>query len=154
MNDINLLKQTRAVLLQICTESALSEEQLLFIPEGFRNNILWNLGHLIVTQQILHYRRTGQEMYISPYLVNQFRRGTSPADWENTPDISDLLPLLMDLPNKLEEDYQAGKLKTYEKLTTSTGVVLSNIEEAISYNNFHEGLHMGVLLSMKKLLPH
>ena len=154
MHAIEILKQTRALLLRICTESALSEEQLLFIPEGFRNNILWNLGHLIVTQQILHYRRTGQEMYVTPTLLNQFRRGTSPADWVSTPNIADLIPLLTDLPDKLEEDYQAGQLNTFEPLTTSMGVVLSGIEDAISYNNYHEGMHVGVILSMKKLLPH
>ena len=154
MHAIEILKQTRALLLRICTESGLSEEQLLFIPEGFRNNILWNLGHLIVTQQILHYQRTGQEMYVSPTLLNQFSRGTSPADWVSTPNMADLIPLLTDLPDKLEADYQAGKLNRFVPFTTSMGVVLSSIEDAISYNNFHEGLHMGVMLSIQKLLPH
>jgi len=26
------------------------------MPQGFDNNIAWNLGHIIVTQQSLHYR--------------------------------------------------------------------------------------------------
>jgi len=149
MNNITILQQTRANLAK--SAGSLSEEQLLSIPTGFRNNILWNLGHIIVTQQLLHYKRTGNEMYIPDDLVNQFRNGTAPADWKTAPDISELFPLITELPNKLEEDYRTGKFKEYSAFTTSTGVALTSIEEAISFNNYHEGLHTGVIKVMMKL---
>jgi len=149
MNNITILQQTRANLAK--SAGSLSEEQLLSIPTGFRNNILWNLGHIIVTQQLLHYKRTGNEMYIPDDLVNQFRNGTAPADWETAPGISELLSLITELPNKLEEDFKAGKFRKYDGFTTSTGVTLTSIEEAISFNNFHEGLHTGIITAIRKL---
>ena len=30
-------------------------EQLNHIPEGLRNNLIWNIGHIIVSQQRLAY---------------------------------------------------------------------------------------------------
>jgi hypothetical protein len=150
MNDITILQQTRSILLNAV--AGLSEEQLLFIPEGFRNNILWNLGHVIVTQQLLNYGSSGNEMYVSDDMVSLYRRGTSPAEWGSTPQVADLLTLIKTLPEKLEEDYKAGLFTHYNDFTTSLGVRIGSIEDAISYNNFHEGLHMGVMVSMKKLI--
>lgn len=150
MNDITILQQTRIILSNAAI--GLSEEQLLFIPDGFRNNILWNLGHVIVTQQLLHYKNSNNAMYVSDELVGLYRRGTSPADWKSTPHVSDLLPLIKTLPERLEEDYKAGLFTHYQSFTTSLGVQITSIEDAISYNNFHEGLHMGVMVSMQKLI--
>ena len=150
MSDINILQQTRIVLLNAL--DGLSEEQLLFIPDGFRNNLLWNLGHVIVTQQLLHYRNTDNAMYVSDELVSLYKKGTSPADWKGTPNIADIIPLIKTLPDKLEEDYKTGLFTHYQPITTSSGVRIASIEDAISYNNFHEGLHMGVMLSILKLI--
>ena len=37
----------------------LSIEELNEIPEGFNNNIAWNFGHVIISQQMLCYVRAG-----------------------------------------------------------------------------------------------
>ena len=34
-------------------------EQLNKIPEGFSNNLIWNIGHIVVSQQGLIYRLSG-----------------------------------------------------------------------------------------------
>ena len=44
----NAITQTRAN--AIAAIEGLSNEQLNEIPEGFSNNIAWNLGHILVTQ--------------------------------------------------------------------------------------------------------
>jgi len=33
-----------------------SLEQLNKIPEGFNNNLIWNIAHCVVTQQLLCYK--------------------------------------------------------------------------------------------------
>lgn len=43
-----ILLKTRQLLLKI-TEN-LTDEQLNKIPQGFKNNIAWNIGHLVVMQ--------------------------------------------------------------------------------------------------------
>ena len=52
-SSIKMLKTERQLILRGIEN--LSDEQLLKIAEGSKNNILWNLGHIIVTQQVLHY---------------------------------------------------------------------------------------------------
>ena len=42
--------------------NTLSIEELNIIPEGFNNNIFWNIAHVAVTQQILVYKLSGLKM--------------------------------------------------------------------------------------------
>ncbi|HET6569113.1 MAG TPA: DinB family protein [Rhodothermales bacterium] len=150
VSGIEMLRQVRAVVKRNIAD--LSDEQLLVIPEGFRNNILWNVGHLVVTQQTLLYRLSGQEMYVGSDLVDRFRKGTSPADWTETPDADRLKALLTELPERLPEDYANGRFANFQEYQTSTGPLLQDIGDGIAFNNFHEGLHLGVIQSMKKLI--
>lgn len=150
MNAINLLKQDRKLIAR--SVANLSEEQLLLVPEGFKNNILWNLGHLIVTQQLLHYKLSGNKMLITDELCDQLKSGTSPADWSDPPDVDVLKALAPQLPARLETDYELGRFRDFKEYTTRTGIVLANIDDAISFNNFHEGVHTGIILCLKKLV--
>ena len=47
------------------------------IPEGYNNNIYWNFGHVIVTQQLLTYGRSGLEFKVNKEIIESFRKGTS-----------------------------------------------------------------------------
>ena len=58
----------------------------------------------------------------------------------------------MGLPDTLEEDFEAGIFENYKEYPTSTGYVLSSIENAISFNNFHEGIHYGIIRALKKCI--
>lgn len=148
--NIRLLQQVRGVVKELIAD--VSDEQLLTVPAGFRNNILWNAGHLVVSQQILHYKLAGVDMHVTRELVNQFRKGTSPADWDVTPDIAQVKELLVELPKRLDEDYHANKFVRYETYTTSFGLTLQGIDDALAYSNYHEGLHVGTITCLKKLV--
>ena len=54
----------------------LTLEQLNKVPEGFNNNIIWNVAHTIVTQQLLVYNLSAIPMIISDELVEMYRKGT------------------------------------------------------------------------------
>lgn len=123
------------------------------IPKGFSNNIAWNVGHLLVTQEIATYRLSGLPMMMTEQDMAMFRNGTSPADWgEQKPDIERLKGLLKETSEKLVADYEAGVFKEYRSYTTSTGFEWNCVEDAIDFNNFHEGLHLGVIMSLKDVL--
>ena len=66
---MQLLKTTRTNFLNLLNEFSL--EQINQIPQGFSNNLIWNFGHLVVTQQLLCYKLSGNEMYISDEIVNK-----------------------------------------------------------------------------------
>lgn len=134
------------------TIADLSTEQLLKIPPGFKNNILWNVGHVVVAQQMICYRLSSVPMYVDDALVAQFKNGTSPETWSETPDIDRIKGLLLDLPDRFVADYEAGKFTAYHTYTTSTGVELDSFDKGTAFNLFHEGLHLGVIMALKKLV--
>ena len=59
------------------------------------------------------------------------------------------LALLIPTLEQTALDYEKGYFKQYSPYTTSLNVTLSNVEEAFSFNAFHEGIHLGYILAMK-----
>ncbi|MEL6616867.1 MAG: DinB family protein, partial [Bacteroidota bacterium] len=57
-----------------------SDDALHTVPEGEPNHLLWHLGHLVVTQQLLTYGLSGLPIHAPEALVALCRKGTSPAD--------------------------------------------------------------------------
>ena len=124
----------------------LTQEQWLTQPEGFANNVAWNVGHLIVAQQGLVYRRLGVPGYVGPEMAAMYRPGTSPADWTTTPDTDELLRLFLELPQKMAEDIAAGKFDNYVKPEGNAGGGMppaESVAHALIFNQFHEGVHAG-----------
>ena len=145
-----LHKQERALLGRLIVD--LNDDALCVVPAGHRNNILWNLAHVVTAQQLLVYKLSGLDMYVSDEFVGQFRGGTSPADWQSTPDIIFIKSLLQELPDRFEKDLEAGIFSEYQGYTTSTGLELNTFEDGVGFNHFHEGVHTGVIMALKKLV--
>ncbi len=134
--------------------SNFSDEQWVKIPSGFSNNLLWNLGHLVVTQELLCYKLSGQSLTLSDEIIEDFQKGSSPAQWDSPSAYLDQLPSFMqqfkDSPALLKERYESGALGEFTEYQTTPGVVLHNIEEAIAFNNIHDGMHLGIMLALRK----
>ena len=150
MTSVRLLQQTRPLLLRLL--DGLSDDELLAIPAGFSNNVLWNAGHVVVTQQLLHYGLSRLPLQVPDALVAQCRKGTSPRDWDAPPDVGEIRRLAVELPRRLAEDLAAGRFVEFRPYTTSVGVELTDLETAIDFNLFHEGLHTGTILELRKAL--
>lgn len=131
---------------------SLSTSQLNLIPNGHNNNIIWHLGHMVVTQQLLCYSRSGAKSYLAEETLDKYRKGTSPKEWTRPVALEEIRPLLLSTAEVFEKDYQSGKLSSYEPYVTSAGVKLSTIDEAIIYNYGHENLHYGNILTMLKMV--
>jgi len=129
-----------------------SKEDLLKIPEGFRNNIWWNIAHVMVTEQRLVYKMSGLPMNVSDELVNKFRKGTAPDGNATDQEIQKVKDLLIATVENTNTDYDKGIFKNFNEYTTSANVTLRNVEDALAFNLFHEGLHLGTILSLQKLL--
>ena len=67
-------------------------------------------------------------------------------------DLEIMKTLLFSTLEKTKIDYEKGKFKNFTPYTTSLKITLSSFEEAISFNAFHEGIHLGYILSMKNCL--
>jgi len=150
MRGIDILIQNRNYLSVLV--SGLDEKQMSFIPEGFKTNILWNLGHILVTQQTLHYTLAAKRVQMPPPLRKFFQKDSSPKEWTKAPDTEHVKSLILELPKKLQEEYNSGTFSEYQEYITETGFRLTSIEDAIDFNNFHEGYHMGIIHSFIKML--
>ncbi len=148
--QISVLKKSREITLKAI--QGLTLEQLHKIPSGFKNNIAWNVAHLVVTQQLLHYDLSGLNCLVSDDLIASYRKGTFPKEEFTQEELDEIKELLIGLPDTLEEDYNAGIFTEYKEYQSSTGYVMDSIESAIAFNNFHEGIHLGIIMSLKKLV--
>lgn len=127
-------------------------EKLNKIPEGFNNNIIWNIAHIIVVQQMLAYKLSGLPMLISDEMVTKYMRGTRPKQDVTQSEIDEIQSLLFETINKTENDYNYGIFINYQEFSSSSGFTMRNIEEALAFNYYHEAVHTGMIMSIMKLV--
>ena len=127
-------------------------DQLNKVPKGFNNNIVWNVGHIILAQQGLVYKGAGMQLQVPADMVGKYGIGTKPDEPVTAGELEELKSLLIDIAVQTESDYYQGKFVSYQERTTSSGFHLGSVEDAIVFNNLHEGLHMGYINSIRKFV--
>lgn len=127
-------------------------EELNKVPIGFNNNIIWNIAHTIVTQQLLVYNLSGLPMLLTNDMVEKYRKGTKPEQDVTWAEVDLIKGLLFSTIEKTKEDYNNNVFETYNEYTVTTKSTLTNVDEAIDFNNFHEGIHLGYILALKRAL--
>lgn len=145
-----ILRASRLIILKSIEN--LTIDQLNKIPAGFNNNIVWNLNHLIVTQQLLCYESSGLEVTIGSEIIDHYRKGTEPKGNISLEEFENIKLQFLLLVDQFKTDFDAAIFKEYQPYTTSAKVTLKNIHDAIEFNNFHEGIHLGSILALKKLV--
>lgn len=149
-NTFEIIRTTRTNFLKLV--DGLSDEQLNLIPERFNNNIGWNFGHIIVTQQTLCYVRMGFESKIEPAIIERFRKGSKPEQWITKDEIAlfktQLIAQVDELKKDVRSDFFDGRV--YEKLSTSYGIDIDSLEDSIHYLATHDALHYGYAMALRR----
>ncbi len=145
-----ITRTSRKILSQFLEKYSL--EQLNVIPEGFNNNLIWNIAHIVVVQQMLVYKLSGMDMIISDEMVDKYRKGTKPEQDATQLEVDEIKELLFKAIDQTETDFENEVFKNYQEYPTSTGFTLNTVVDAMSFNYFHEGIHLGVILSIKKYI--
>ncbi len=130
----------------------LSIEQLLYIPTQLNNSILWNLGHVVVSQQMLTYGLSGQKMNTPIDWTPIFKIGSKGNIQFEEEQLTDLKKYMVPLIEQTENDFALNHFENFKPFYTGYGAKITNIHEALAFNNYHEGNHIGHILTMKKLL--
>jgi len=130
----------------------LSVDQLNKIPDGFTNNIIWNLGHMIAAQQGLCYKRGNAPLVVEESFFETYKSGTTPTDFVDEAGVEEIKTLMLSTIYQLEQDYNEGIFTDYPTFTTRYGVEISSIKEAIKFLTFHDGLHMGYIMALKRAI--
>ena len=119
----------------------LTIEQLNEIPPGFNNNIIWNLGHLLTTQQSLCYLKAGLNMTIDGQYFLNYKPETKPNEFIDSAELEKIKTLFISVIGRLKSDYDKNAFSGYTPWTNRYGIEITNIDDAITFVLFHEGIH-------------
>ncbi len=144
------LQKIRAFALQLA--EGLTAEELNTIPEGFNNNIIWNLAHLVAAEQGVCYIRGGAQPRMPMEYIKAYTRGSKPEGPVSADNIAAIKAALTATSLTLAEDLEAGAFANYSAWTTPYGLELTTIEEALQFLLFHEGIHCGYIMAMKRAM--
>lgn len=148
--EIEILKKTRTSLLSLINE--LTTDQLNQVPPGFNNNIIWNLAHLVAAQQGVCYVRGGLPLVVGEQLFMAYKPDTKPGGYVNEEEVQVIKGLLLSTIDKLAEDLRAGLFAANPPWTNRYGVEHRNIEDSVRFLLFHDGLHFGYIMALKRVV--
>ena len=146
----DITRTSRKLLSQFLDDYTL--EQLNTIPHGFSNNLIWNIGHIIVVQQMLVYNLSELPMMISSEIVDKYKKGTKPEHDVTQAEVDEIRSLLFETINQTKADYNSKVFKNYREYPTSSGFIIKNAEDAMAFNYYHEGIHFGVMMMIRKFV--
>lgn len=127
-------------------------EQLNTIPEGFSNNLIWNIGHIIVVQQMLVYNLSGLPMMVSEDMVSKYKRGTKPEHSVTQEEVDEFKKLLWSTLEQTKKDFANSIFKNFTEFTTMSGYTMKSAKEAMEFNNYHEAIHTGIMMQIRKFI--
>jgi hypothetical protein len=147
---IEILKMPRLMVLENIEH--LNIEQLNKVPEGFKNNIAWNLGHMVAAQEGIFYRRSGLDMHITSEFFEAYKPGTKPEKWITAEGFETIKELLFSTLEQIDKDLDTDIFKDYGSFVTRYGIELGNIDDGVAFIPFHDGFHIGYVMSIMKLV--
>lgn len=153
MNEsIDIMRGGRKFLINIL--EGISIEKLNEVPAGFNNNLAWNMAHMIANQQILCYRNAGEKPVLDDDFIDKYKTGTRPEGFINEEEFKDLQKNLIATIDQFEKDWEKKKFKNYEarEIKSYPGVKIENIKDAAKFASFHDGLHIGYSMALKRAL--
>jgi hypothetical protein len=150
--NLPLTLQTRKNFLAILESSSIPE--LNAIPIGFNNNVIWNIAHIVATTDILFYTLNGLTPKLDSSFIDSYRKGTKPELMVDKTMVETLKSNLISQFERIEKDFNAGIFlqnppKSY---MTSYHIELKTIDDIIRFNQVHEALHMGIIMSLRKFV--
>lgn len=146
--SLDITRKTRELFKRFLNDIPL--KHLNHVPQGFNNNIYWNIKHVVVTQQLLVYKLSNLPMGVLEQEVAAYAKGSKVTGDVSQKEVDNLKKQLFNLLEKTKADYNKGLFNHYKTYTVTTGTTLTNVDEAIEFNNTHEGIHLGYILALKR----
>lgn len=147
---LNITRKTRENFIRLIETSTI--EELNEIPEGFNNNIIWNFGHIIASQQGLCYRLAGVDTVIDKQYILPYTKGSRPEKFIEEAEINTLKDWMRNTIDQLEADLNSNKFVSYHSFLTDYGVEIKSNAEAVQFFVVHDALHYGIATAIKKVI--
>ena len=152
-DQLDFFQWTRVNTLELLDQMTI--EQVNVIPLGFKNNIIWNAGHVHISQQVLVYKLSGLPMDASDSFFKEYVSGSSPKPWVDQDEFDHVKACLRKYAELTVTDYQQGRFKDFEPFSAnyfSVDYHFTRFETSFQYNNLHEALHLGYMRSLLGVL--
>ena len=146
--SIEIIKQPRFFILKLIED--LTTEQLNHIPQGFNNNLIWNLAHIISGQQGICYKRAGLPVAVEDKYFTPYRPDTKPERFIDADEIAAIKQLFLTTIDQLETDIQNNLFTGYSAWLSRYGTEITSFDDALHFLPFHEGLHCGYMMALKR----
>jgi len=146
----NQLKVIRSNTINVVKE--VSEGQADLVPEGFNNNIRWNLGHVYLAQEQFAFGFISEPMRMPDGFAELFGRDTKPSEWKiQPPTLLELIKLLADQTSRIKEvlDNRLAEVVA-NPFKMPSGITLKTIGEFLTFSMYHEGMHVQTIKMLKK----
>ena len=149
-DTLALLRATRKNILGIFTQHDLEQQNT--IPAGLNNNMVWNAGHVVATMELLVYAMAGLKTPSGRDFIDRYRKGTRPEGPATKAECDLIAEKLLAGVDQLEQDLETLDFSNYKEYATSFGVTLSNVDDALAFNNMHEAMQLGTMLVLRNLV--
>ncbi|WP_407655245.1 DinB family protein [Alicyclobacillus dauci] len=138
MDTLSLLKDLSQVRrYQLAQIDGLSIERRTVIPQGFRNHLHWQLGHIVAETDNFLFNLTGKQELPTIFRC-YFANGTSPKEWAgDPPSWEELTNLLLSQCHHVRHAFESGNCESTLPL---------------AHHLYHEWCHAGIINAMTKLV--
>ena len=149
--QLDVIRKTRTAILNSISD--LSIEDLNKVPQGFNNNIIWNIAHLVAAQDNICYAKAGLPLKnVSQEYFDSYKPGSKPERPLSEDEIADIKTLLFTSVDQLEKDLHENIFTDYTSWKTRYDFGMESIDDALILLPFHEGLHFGYILALKRAI--
>lgn len=132
------------------------EESLWDIqPENWPNTIRWNAGHVYAeTERFLHDADNDYEI-THPDWMDLFLDGSRPSEWteeDNVPSKDEIIEALAEQEKRIETYFKDKLNNKADDVRDLNGTLLDTVDSALQFVTWHEGIHLGILKSLRLAL--
>jgi hypothetical protein len=131
------------------TIEGITTEQASVQPEGFNNNIHWNIGHVLTVTEQFMMGYPKKSNHLPANYIELFGNGTRPSEW--TGDVPSVDVLRDQLKAQLGRIKEVPVSMLDEKLKKPF-LGLETFGELANMALFHEAYHLGQIHAMRKLV--
>lgn len=128
---------------------SIPEEIVHTVPEGFNNNLLWQVGHVLASTEYFLFDLPEKEIHLPNDHYELFGSGTSPGEWNG--DVPKIAQLITDLENQSERMKQISNEQLRQPLPAPKHG-FQTAGDCAGFSVMHEALHVGKIEEMQRLL--
>lgn len=151
MESIDMFKYSRTSTLILLPKL---EESIWDIqPENFPNTIRWNAGHIYAEAEgFLHDADNNYEI-VHPNWMPLFLDGSRPSEWpEKVPSKDEIIQALIEQEKRIETFFKDKLNNKADHARDVNGLILDTVDSSMQFVHWHEGIHLGILKSLRLVI--